>query len=170
MDFLSKMALDPPTSKRFFDVWIFFNFATFLRGYISPAGKFGGRFTSPAITFTTGRFYCLNYYDISGLSPERKDCHCQSQKTDIPSRHEITISRKITEAESVQKLFGENCLLDLSTTIFEKLFFQHEHHFLNSFLQTCAILMILVSNHTFLPWLSKIRNREFRLYIYSTAS
>ena len=27
--------------------------------------------------------------------------------------------------------------------------FQHEHHFIDSFLQTCAILMILVSNHTF---------------------
>ena len=27
---------------------------------------------------------------------------------------------------------------------------QHEDHFLNSFIQTCAILMILVSNQTFL--------------------
>ena len=28
--------------------------------------------------------------------------------------------------------------------------FQHKNHFLDGFLQTCAILMILVSNHTFL--------------------
>ena len=28
--------------------------------------------------------------------------------------------------------------------------FQHENHFLDSLIQTCAILMILVSNHTFL--------------------
>ena len=65
-------------------------------------------------------------------------------------------SHKITEAESVKKHIGENCLLNLYTTIFQKLmtailqdggYFQHENHFVDSFLQTCAILMILVSNH-----------------------
>ena len=65
----------------------------------------------------------------------------------------ITIIHKITEAESVKKHIGENCLLDLCTTIFQKVMaaifqdgghFQHENHFLDSFLQTGAILMILV--------------------------
>ena len=62
----------------------------------------------------------------------------------------ITIIHKITEAESVQKHIGKNCLLDLCITIIQKDggHFQHENHFLDSFLQ--AILMILVSNHTFL--------------------
>ena len=63
----------------------------------------------------------------------------------------ITIIHKITEVESVQKHFGENGRLDLCTTIFQKVMaaifqdrghFQHENHFLDSFLQTCSILMI----------------------------
>ena len=29
--------------------------------------------------------------------------------------------------------------------------FQHKNHFIDSLIQTCAILMILVSNYTFLP-------------------
>ena len=49
-------------------------------------------------------------------------------------------------------------MLDLCTTTFQKVkaaivqdggHFQHENHFIDSFLQTCAILMIVVSNHTF---------------------
>ena len=65
----------------------------------------------------------------------------------------ITINHKITEAESVQKHIGKNRLLDLCITIIQKVMaaifqdgghFQHENHFLDSFLQTCAILMILV--------------------------
>ena len=71
----------------------------------------------------------------------------------------ITIIHKITEAESIKKHTGENCLLHLCTIIFRIVMaaifqdgghFQHENHILDSFLQTCAILMILVSNHTFL--------------------
>ena len=38
--------------------------------------------------------------------------------------------------------------------------FQHENHFLDSFLQTCAILKILVSNHTFL----NMQNLNFDLW------
>ena len=60
------------------------------------------------------------------------------------------------------------CLLDLCTTIFQKLMaaifqdgghFQHENHFLDSFLQTCAILMSVLSNHTFLT----MQNQNFDL-------
>ena len=36
--------------------------------------------------------------------------------------------------------------------------FQHENHFVDSFLQTCAILMILVSNHTVLNLNFDLRN------------
>ena len=78
---------------------------------------------------------------------------------------QITIIHKITEAESVQKQICENCLLDLCTTIFQKVMvaiFQdggHENHFIYSFLQTSAILMILVSNHTFLT----MQNLNFEL-------
>ena len=69
----------------------------------------------------------------------------------------ITIIHKITEAESVKKHIGEKYLLDLCTKIFQKVLaaifqdgghFQHENHFVDSFLQTCAISKILVSNHT----------------------
>ena len=65
----------------------------------------------------------------------------------------ITITHKITEDESVKKHIDENCLLDLCTTIFQKVMaaifqdgihFQHGNHFLDSFLQTCAILKILI--------------------------
>ena len=58
-----------------------------------------------------------------------------------------------------KKHIGGNCLLELCTTIFREMVMiisqdgghlQHENHFLDSFLQACAILMILVSNHTFL--------------------
>ena len=80
----------------------------------------------------------------------------------------ITIIHNITEAERVKKNIGENCLLDLCRTIFQKVmattfqnggYFQHENHFLDSFLRACAILMILVSNHTFLT----MQNRNFDL-------
>ena len=52
-----------------------------------------------------------------------------------------------------EKHIGENCLLELCTTIFQKVMavisqdgghFQRENHSLDSFLQACAILMILV--------------------------
>ena len=64
-----------------------------------------------------------------------------------------------TESESVKKHIGEKCLLHLCTTIFRKVMaaifqdgghFQHGNLFLDSFLQTCEILMILVSNQIFL--------------------
>ena len=54
----------------------------------------------------------------------------------------ITIIHNITEAESVKKHIGETCLLDLCTTIFQKVMattfqdgghFKHENHFLDSF-------------------------------------
>ena len=79
------------------------------------------------------------------------------------------IIHKISEAESVEKHIGKNCRLDLCTTIFQKVMaaifqdgehFQHENHFLDSFLQTCAISMILVSNHTFLT----MKNLNFELW------
>ena len=67
----------------------------------------------------------------------------------------ITIIHKITEAESVK-----NILVKTSYSIYAQQYarkwktfqdgghFQHEKHFVDSFLQTCAILMTLVSNHT----------------------
>ena len=70
----------------------------------------------------------------------------------------ITIIHKITEAESVKKHIGENCLLHVCATILQKVMaaifqdgghFQHDH-FLDNFIKTYAILMILVTNHTFL--------------------
>ena len=46
---------------------------------------------------------------------------------------------------------GENCRLDLCTTIFKMATISSMKIIcLDSFLQTCAISMILVSNHTFL--------------------
>ena len=72
---------------------------------------------------------------------------------------------QVAEAERVQKHTGENCLTDLCTTIFQKVMaaiFQdggHENHFLDSFLQFSAILMILASNYIFLT----IQNLNFRL-------
>ena len=80
----------------------------------------------------------------------------------------ITTIHKITEAKNVKKHIGENFLLDLCTTIFQKVMaaifqdgghFQHVNHFLDNFPQTCAILMILVSNRTFLT----MQNLNFAL-------
>ena len=80
----------------------------------------------------------------------------------------ITIIHIITEDESLKLHIGETSLLDLCTTIFQKVMaaifqdggrFQHGNHFVDSFLQTCAILMILVSNHTVLT----MQNLNFNL-------
>ena len=63
----------------------------------------------------------------------------------------ITIIHKITEVESVKKHIGEKHLLDVCTKMFQKVLaaifqdgghFQHENHVADSFLQTCAILII----------------------------
>ena len=95
-----------------------------------------------------------------GSSKARKGIKCGSWP--IFWLRSFTKSPKL---ESVQKHTGENCLLDLCTTIFQKAMaaiFQdggHENHFLHSFLQTSAILMILVSNHTFLT----MQNLNFEL-------
>ena len=76
---------------------------------------------------------------------------------------------KITKAESVKKHIGENCLLDLCTTISHKVMaaifqdgghFQHGTDFLDSFFQACAILIILVLNNRFFT--IQILNFDFR--------
>ena len=64
-----------------------------------------------------------------------------------------TITHKITEAESIK-----NVLVKTVCTNYAQQYaisqdgghFQHDNHFLDSFLQACVILLILLSYHTFL--------------------
>ena len=83
---------------------------------------------------------------------------------------------KITESESVKNILVKT-LLNVCTTIFQKVMaasfqdggcFQHENHFLDSFLQTCAISMILVSNHIFLTMQNLNFDGEFMVQASQT--